>query len=78
MNAPMSEGQSGEATLEGIDGPTFARFCHWVYANSYPAAEVFGRSKDVALTKQSGRLCVHGNLYTLAHACHGGIYLDNT
>lgn len=60
MNAPMSEAQSGEAVLQDVDGPTFARFCHWAYADFYPAAEFCNRRQDVALAEQIGMLNLHG------------------
>lgn len=60
MNAPMSEAQSGEAVLQDVDGPTFARFCHWAYADFYPAAEFCNRRQDVALAEQIGMLNLRG------------------
>ncbi len=55
----MSEAQSGEAELKDVDGPTFARFCHWAYANFYPAAEFCDRPQDVALAEQNGMFNLH-------------------
>ncbi len=59
INIPMSEAQSGEAELKDVDGPTFARFCHWAYANFYPAAEFCDRPQDVALAEQNGMFNLH-------------------
>ena len=60
INGHMSEAQNGEAGLEEVDGPTFARFCHWAYAGFYPAAEFCDRPQDLALTEQTGMLNLHG------------------
>ena len=53
MNGNMSEAQSGEGGLEEVDGPTFARFCHWAYAGFYRAAEASNRLEDIAPASQS-------------------------
>lgn len=53
MNGNMSEAQIGEGGLEEVDGPTFARFCHWAYAGFYRAAEASNRLEDIAPASQS-------------------------
>lgn len=58
INGGMREAKTGEAELKNVDGATFARFCHWVYAGHYPAAKHAVRPEKEAADKAATKAVV--------------------
>ena len=54
VSKPLERLVNGIAVLEGLDKQTFARFCHWIYADYYPAEENCDRPNEVVLAEQTG------------------------